>query len=161
MNYLRDPMQELPDFKFIYEDFENLFLSREAFEQGKSFYIDISGKDNIIETDTYEEYLAIAQVKLASQFETLKIEGVEKICGFKDGTVHAFRYWENSPSFGFHTDPVDVIIEVKQGSKVMEVENSVFVIHQECLLKIPANTPHRALNEKEGLMFSYGLYDTE
>jgi mannose-6-phosphate isomerase-like protein (cupin superfamily) len=154
-------MQELPDFKFIYEDFENLFLSREAFEQGKSFYIDISGKDNIIETDTYEEYLAIAQVKLASQFETLKIEGIEKLCGFKDGTVHAFRYWENSPSFGIHKDPVDVIIEVKQGSKVMEVENSVFVIHQECLLKIPANTPHRALNEKEGLMFSYGLYDTE
>lgn len=152
---------QLPDFEFTYEDFENLFLSREAFEQGKSFYIDISGKDNIIETDTYEEYLAIAQVKLAMQFETLKIEGIEKICGFKDGTVHAFRYWENSPSFGFHTDPVDVIIEVKQGSKVMEVKDNVFVINEGCLLKIPANTPHRALNEKEGLMFSYGLFDTE
>ena len=151
----------LPDFEFNYQDFENLFLSKRAFEQEKSFYIDISGKDNIIKTDTYEEYLAIAQVKLASQFETLKIEGVEKLCGFKDGTIHAFRYWKQSPSFGVHVDPVDVIIEVKQGSKVMEVEGDKFVIHKGCHLKIPANTPHRALNEEEGLMFSYGLYDTE
>ena len=152
---------QLTDFKFTYEDFENLFLSREAFEQGKSFYIDISGKDNIIETDTYEEYLAIAQVKLASQFETLKIEGIEKLCGFKDGTVHAFRYWENSPSFSVHKDPVDVIIEVKQGCKIMEVDGVKYTLLQDCALHIPANIPHRALNEKEGLMFSYGLFDTE
>lgn len=154
-------MLELPDFKFTYQDFENLFLSKKAFEQERSFFIDMFGKDNIIKADTYEEYLAIAQVKLATQFETLKIEGVEKLCGFKDGTIHAFRYWKQSPSFGIHKDPVDVIIEVKQGSKVMEVDYEKVTIHKDCFLKIPANTPHRAFNEEEGLMFSYGLYDTE
>lgn len=151
----------LPDFKFTYQDFEDHFTSVEAFENGRSFYIDNSGKDHIIEADTYEEYLAIAQMKLAMQYETLKIEGIEKLCGFKEGTVHAFRYWEQSPSFGVHTDPVDVIIEVKQGWKIMEVNMFKYNLHEDCSLKIPANTPHRALNEKEGLMFSYGLYDTE
>ena len=154
-------MQKLPDFKFTYQDFENYFTSVEAFENGRSFYIDISGKDHIIEADTYEEYLAIAQMKLAMQYETLKIEGIEKLCDFKDGTVHAFRYWEQSPSFGVHTDPVDVIIEVKQGWKIMEVTGQRYSIYEGCVLSIPANTPHQALNEKEGLMFSYGLYDTE
>lgn len=154
-------MLELPDFKFTYQNFEDYFTSVEAFENGRSFYIDISGKDNIIKSDTYEEYLAITQMKLAAQHETLKIEGIENLCGFKNGTIHAFRYWKKSPSFAMHTDPVDVIIEVKQGCKVMEVIDQRYVIREECILSIPANTPHRALNEEEGLMFSYGLYDTE
>lgn len=154
-------MLQLPDFKFTYQDFEDYFTSKEAFENKRSFYIDISGKDSIIESDTYEEYLAIAQTKLALQQETLKIEGIEKLCGFKNGTIHAFRYWQDSPSFGVHTDPVDVVIEVKQGWKVMEVTDQKYSIFEGCILTIPANTPHRALNEEEGLMFSYGLYDTE
>lgn len=152
---------QLPNFKFTYQDFEEYVLSHAAYMYDRSFYIDKSGKDVRIVSDTYEEYYAKVQVKLAEQSETLKIEGIEKLCDFKEGTIHAFRYWKQSPSFAVHTDPVDVIIEVKQGCKVMEVIDQRYVIREECSLRIPANTPHRALNEEEGLMFSYGLYDTE
>jgi mannose-6-phosphate isomerase-like protein (cupin superfamily) len=152
-------MLKLPEFKFDYKDFENYFTSKEAFENKRSFYIDKNGKDVIIESETYEAYLAITQIKLIEQQDTLKIEGIEKLCGFEHGTVHAFRYWKNSPSFDTHTDPVHVIVEVKKGWKIMDIDRYRFNIPEGNAVDIPAGTPHKALNEKEGLMFSYGLYD--
>lgn len=152
---------QLPNLQWSYKDFEDYVLSHEAYMWDRTFYIDIDGKDVKIISDTYEEYFAKVQIKLAEQFDSIKVEGIERIAGWTEGTIHAFRYWENSPSFGTHTDPVDVIIEVKQGLKIMEVTGQRYSIYEGCILSIPANTPHRALNEKEGLMFSYGLYDTE
>lgn len=149
----------LPSFEFTYQKFEDYILSEEAFLYDRTFTIDKAGKDDKIVSDTYEEYYAKVQVKLVEQHDTLKAEGIELLCGWKHGTIHAFRYWENSPSFDTHTDPVHVIIEVKQGWKIMDIAGYRFNLAEGQTVGIPANTPHRALNEKEGLMFSYGLYD--
>lgn len=151
----------LPDLEFTYKSFEDYVLSKEAFLCGRTFYIDKDGKDDIIVSDTYEEYYAKVQVKLAEQYDTIKVEGIESLCGWEHGTIHAFRYWENSPSFPEHTDPVDVIIEVHDGEKFIEVKGVMHHLIKGEAVSIPANTPHRALNKKEGLMLSYGLYDTE
>lgn len=160
MKCLLEPMQ-LPDFKFTYQDFEDYILSYDAYMFDRTYYIDNRGKDVRIISDTYEEYFAKVQIKLVEQSDTLKVEGIERLCDWKDGTIHAFRYWESSPSFPDHTDPVDVVIEVQEGAKIMIVDNIKYDLRQFETVVIPANTPHRAVNEKEGLMFSYGMYDTE
>jgi mannose-6-phosphate isomerase-like protein (cupin superfamily) len=152
---------KLPNIKWTYQDFEDYVLSHEAYMYDRTLYIDKDGKDVKIVSDTYEEYFAKVQIKLAEAFDTIKVEGIERLCDFTDGTIHAFRYWEGSPSFGEHTDPVDVIIHQCEGAKVMEVAGNIKDIIEDEFLMIPANTPHRALNDKEGLMFSYGLSDTE
>ena len=152
---------QLPDFKFTYLSFEDYILSTEAYEYDRTYYIDNRGKDVKIISDHYTEYFAKVQMKLAEQRDTLKVEGIERLCDWKDGTIHAFRYWKDSPSFAEHTDPVDVIIEVLEGGKVIEMDGLKYDLIQYETLVIPANTPHRAVNEKEGLMFSYGLSDTE
>ena len=152
---------QLPDFKFDYNEFEEYVLSYDAYMYDRTFYIDNCGKDVKIISDTYEEYFAKVQVKLAEASDTLKVEGIERLCDWKDGTIHAFRYWENSPSFPVHTDPVDVIIEVHEGEKDIEVNGLNHNLRRYETVVIPANTPHRAMNKSEGLIFSYGLSDTE
>ena len=153
---------QLPDIDFKYKEFEEYALSYDAYMYDRTFYIDNRGKDVKIVSDTYEEYFAKVQIKLAEQSDTIKVEGIEQICGWKDGTIHAFRYWPNSPSFPEHTDPVDVILEVHEGSKTIEVDGKIHNLDKfDPVLVIPANTPHRALNDKEGIMLSYGLSDTE
>ena len=152
---------QLPNLNWTYTDFEDYILSHDAYMYDRTFYIDNRGKDVRIVSDDYNEYLAKVQVKLAEQSDTLKVEGIELICDFTEGTIHAFRYWENSPSFGEHTDPVDVILQVKQGGKLIEINGEEKYLEEEDTWWIPANTPHRALNTVEGLMFSYGVSDTE
>jgi mannose-6-phosphate isomerase-like protein (cupin superfamily) len=152
---------QLPNIKFTYEEFEEYILSEEAFLYDRTFTIDKFLKDDKIESDTYEEYYAKLQIKLAEQHDTLKVEGIELLYGFEHGTIHAFRYWKDSPSFPVHTDPVDVILEVHEGEKFIEVNGEMHNIIKGETISIPANTPHRALNEKQGLMLSYGLHNTE
>lgn len=152
---------QLPNLEWTYNDFDDYVLSHDAYIWDRTFYIDIFGKDVKIESDTYEAYYAKVQVKLAEQFDTIKVEGVELQCDWPNGTIHAFRYWECSPSFLEHTDPVDVVLEVKDGAKVIEVNGSEIYLEKNDVWWIPANTPHRALNSVEGLMFSYGVSDTE
>lgn len=152
---------QLPNLLWTYADFEDYLLSHEAYMYDRTFYIDNRGKDVRIVSDNYNEYLAKVQVKLAEQSDTIKVEGIEHLCDFTEGTIHAFRYWENSPSFAEHTDPVDVILQVQQGGKVIEINGEEKYLEEGDIWWIPANTPHRALNTVEGLMFSYGVSDTE
>jgi quercetin dioxygenase-like cupin family protein len=140
---------QLPNIKFTYEEFEEYILSEEAFLYDRTFTIDKFLKDDKIESDTYEEYYAKVQIKLAEQHDTLKVEGIELLYGFEHGTIHAFRYWK------------DVILEVHEGEKFIEVNGEMHNIIKGETISIPANTPHRALNEKQGLMLSYGLHNTE
>lgn len=151
----------LPDLKWTYQQFEEYVLSYEAYMYDRTLYIDNRGKDVKIVSNDYNEYLAKVQVKLAEAQDTIKVEGIERLCDFKDGTIHAFRYWKESPSFGVHTDPVDVLLHVSAGYKMIEVNEVNQQLEEGDFWHIPANTPHRALNTKEGLMFSYGLFDTE
>lgn len=152
---------QLPKLKWSYEDFEEYVLSHEAYMYDRTLYIDNRGKDVKIVSDDYNEYLAKVQVKLAESNDTIKVEGIEHVCDFKEGTIHAFRYWKESPSFGVHTDPVDVLLHVSAGHKTIEVNDVIHNLDEGDFWMIPENTPHRALNVREGLMFSYGLSDTE
>jgi mannose-6-phosphate isomerase-like protein (cupin superfamily) len=103
---------------------------------------------------------------------TIKIEGMEKFnseiydkCNeyklkYKHNgavTCHVFLSQENSPSFGEHTDPDDVIIYCCEGIKTMKIDNQYTVIKQHQDFFIPANTPHQALNEYFALTLSFGL----
>lgn len=152
---------QLPDIKWTYQDFEDYVLSHEAYMYDRTLYIDKDGKDVKIVSDTYEEYFAKVQIKLVEAFDTIKVEGIERLCDFTGGTIHAFRYWKGSPSFGVHEDPVDVLLHQCEGKKSIEIAGRMNEIFEDEFLMIPANTPHRALNDEEGLMFSYGLSDTE
>ena len=152
---------QLPDIKWTYQDFEDYVLSHEAYMYDRTLYIDKDGKDVKIISDTYEEYFAKVQIKLVEASDTIKVEGIERLCDFTGGTIHAFRYWKSSPSFGVHEDPVDVLLQQCKGKKSIEIAGRMNEIFEDEFLMIPANTPHRALNDEEGLMFSYGLSDTE
>lgn len=115
------------------------------------------------------------QAAIRSEPKTVKIEAMERVFSdvyeesqrFKTssqhpGPVNAHLFWAlpGSPSFPEHTDPNDVLIVVKYGTKVMEVDGQRFELTVENPeLFIPANTPHRALNEHESIMISYGLLD--
>jgi mannose-6-phosphate isomerase-like protein (cupin superfamily) len=104
---------------------------------------------------------------------TVKIEGVERISrsvfetGVKLGQVYNHRgpitchlFWAkpNSPSFKLHTDPYDVFLKVIEGTKVMEVDGGrVEIVPDTGLFHLKGCTPHRAVNEHESWMLSFGL----
>ncbi len=72
-------------------------------------------------------------------------------------TCHAFIAQEGSPSFPMHTDPDDVIIYCCDGRKSMDINGQHITLEVGESVWIPANTPHRALNEHASTMLSIGL----
>lgn len=106
------------------------------------------------------------------QNKTIKVEGMERYsmaihnrCGWyrikhvHTGpiTCHAFIAQENSPSFGMHTDPDDVIIHCVDGEKSLIIDDKYITLKAGEEVFIPANTPHKALNEKSAFTLSFGL----
>ena len=103
---------------------------------------------------------------------TIKIEGMERFnaeiynrCNYYKLkyshvgpiTCHAFLAHQDSPSFGLHTDPDDVIIFCCDGTKTMMIDGKHTTINKGHDVYIPANTQHEALNEYPSLMLSFGL----
>lgn len=103
---------------------------------------------------------------------TIKVEGLEKysvelfnMClhlGLKYKhigpiTCHAFIAKENSPSFGLHTDPDDVVIMCIEGSKKLLIQDEYIILQPGDDVYIPANTPHQAFNETSAFTLSFGL----
>lgn len=72
-------------------------------------------------------------------------------------TCHAFIAQEDSPSFPMHTDPDDVIIYCCEGRKSMDINGQYITLEVGESVWIPANTPHRALNEHASMILSIGL----
>ena len=72
-------------------------------------------------------------------------------------TCHAFIARKDSPSFGLHTDPDDVIIYCFDGTKTLVVDGEHVTIYKGEEHHIPANTPHIALNEYAAATLSFGL----
>lgn len=104
--------------------------------------------------------------------KTIKVEGMEKYnskifkkCKFLAKkyshigpvTCHAFRSFDNSISFPMHTDPDDVYLHVVWGQKKIQFDNFEVQLKKGDRFLIPANTPHKAVNEKPSLMLSFGL----
>lgn len=108
----------------------------------------------------------------SNQLKTVKLEGMEryshaiynrcswyKIKYAHTGAVtcHGFIANENSPSFGMHTDPDDVIIYCVDGEKSLIIGDKYITVKAGEEVFIPANTPHMALNEKSAFTLSFGL----
>lgn len=72
-------------------------------------------------------------------------------------TCHAYRAFPGSESFGLHTDPMPVFLEVIEGTKNMIVNGEWHTLETGDTLFVPANTPHEAINQDESLMLSFGL----
>ena len=72
-------------------------------------------------------------------------------------TCHAFRAYPESISFDTHTDPDDVLLYVTEGIKTIQIDNRYIHLGINESLFIPANTPHRAINNDSSLMLSFGL----
>ena len=124
----------------------------------KACFIDSAGRDHIIPV------LSIGR-HIAEERNVVKVEGLEhefehivQKLGITDKhTVHCYI----SPPFGIsfpdHTDPIDVFIYVLEGSKTMMVDGEITIIEEGSYIKIPANTPHHAMNIEPSIMLSIGI----
>lgn len=146
-----------------YNEFETFALSNYALEEKIVNVIDPKGRQILIES--VSQFFSYDKC-------TVKIQSMEKynrkIFDYcfqikqtrnHNGpiTCHAFRAYKDSVSFNLHTDPDDVFLYVVEGSKCMQVEDEIFRLGVGETIFIPANTPHRALNEDDSLMLSFGL----
>jgi mannose-6-phosphate isomerase-like protein (cupin superfamily) len=141
------------------EEFENFIQNDIVYQQRLLYYIDEAGRQ--IQIDNLGH--------LHSCYgKPIKMEGAEKLnrkifnfCkSFKHNgpvTCHVFRAFENSASFGLHTDPDDVVIYCISGKKTMIVDGNLTTLNPHDTLYIPANTPHEAINDFESVMLSFGL----
>jgi|LauGreDrversion4_2_1035121.scaffolds.fasta_scaffold1086029_1 quercetin dioxygenase-like cupin family protein len=125
----------------------------------------INTKGEIIPLSSFSELYG-------SEPKTVKIEGMEKYspevyrhCEWyrllheHTGpiTCHVFIAQEDSPSFPMHTDPDDVIIYCCDGRKSLDINGQYITLEVGESITIPANTPHRALNEHASMIMSIGL----
>lgn len=146
-----------------YDEFEKFSLSNYALEEKIVSVIDYHGRQ--IQIESVSQFLSYENC-------TVKIQSMEKYnsdiynyCKHlakvrnHNGpiTCHAFRAYSNSVSFDLHTDPDDVFLYVTQGLKNIQIENRYILLGVGESLFIPANTPHRALNQYSSLMLSFGL----
>lgn len=146
----------------IYRMMELLY-NNIMYEQKLVFYIDEDGKEH--HAISFSDIMKRKNV-------SIKIEGMERFNRefYEKGielskeynhngpvTCHLFYAEKNSPSFGMHTDPDDVIIMCLEGIKTMIIEDRYIEIQTGSYVHIPYGTPHQALNEHKALTLSYGL----
>ena len=148
----------LPKFYMTFKDFEVYISSEMCYSKNATFWIDRNSNIHRITGKSYPEYLSKVQAKYMDGY-TIKLEKFEDVVGFKDGTVHVFHNWDGTESFPEHTDPIDVFIQVMDGTKCLTVNDYPFELKQHEAILIPANVKHRATNEKRALILSYGMHD--
>jgi mannose-6-phosphate isomerase-like protein (cupin superfamily) len=144
----------------LFENFENFLLTEDCFNSHDVSHIDNDGNQHYLKHSEYIAYLGEVTVLLANR-ATIKVEQAEKLFEYNNGTIHIFYNDINGPSFEEHADPVDVLIECLDGTKIMEVDGTTVILQPNQSVLIPAGTKHRALNNKKALMISYGIHDTE
>lgn len=134
-----------------------------AYEQNLVSKINIKGEQ--IPLNSFNELYS-------SELCTIKIEGMErfskslweKCCEFGviynhigPVTCHVFIAHKDSPSFDMHTDPDNVIIYCCHGTKTLIINEKHHTVKEGEYVYIPANTPHKALNEFSAVTLSFGL----
>lgn len=144
-----------------FEQFFEFVRSNDCFESHDVSIIDTEGNQHYVDQSEYYSYLANISTIIALKKETIKVEQMERYWRFDDRTIHVFYNPKNGPTFGTHTDPVNVFIECKDGVKSMEVDGKRITLLPGDKLLVPAGTPHKALNYEEALMASHGICDTE
>ena len=152
-----------------FEQFEEFLMSEKCYRKHDVSIIDKDGLQHYYDKDFVEEaelseyyaYCSTMAEHLAKSEVTIKIEQMEKHWKFDDRTIHLFYNPKNGPTFDKHTDPVDVIIECKDGLKSMWVEGKEITLRPGDKLSIRTGTEHKALNHEKALMASHGIGDTE
>lgn len=156
---------------------------------GEKFYYDVvtkyleQGQENLIcriDKDGLDHSVCtLMEIAARSATDTIKINGVERFEQVKEGlrtitdhcsefvneyeyvSVHLFRASQRAGTFKVHTDPVDLVIWCIDGMKTMEVDGVIYNIDVNQCLYIPANTPHRAINNCSSIMLSVGFESTK
>tara|TARA_Y100000289_G_C3928875_1_gene155168 strand:- start:1343 stop:1810 length:468 start_codon:yes stop_codon:yes gene_type:complete len=144
-----------------FKDFEDFLLSEKCFKSHDVSIIREGGLQDQIDTLHYWDYQSQMARHLVEEKVTIKVEQMERHWKFDDRTIHLFYNPKFGPTFDEHTDPVDVIIEVKAGSKSLEVDGLEVILTVGDKLMIPAGTKHKALNYEKALIASHGIGDTE
>ena len=144
-----------------FEQFEEFLMSGQCYNEHDVSIIDEDGLQHYIEPTEYYAYCALMAEHLAMGKVTIKIEQMEKHWKFDDRTIHLFYNPKFGPTLEKHTDPVDVIIECKAGSKSMWVDGIEVILTPGDKLSIRAGTVHKALNYERALIASHGISDTE
>jgi len=124
----------------------------------KACFIDDTGRDHVIPIFSVGRYLAEGRY-------VVKVEGleqefkhiIEKLKITENHSVHCYISPKFAKSFDVHTDPIDVFIYCLEGTKVMSIDEQLVYIEPETFVRIPANTPHRALNIFDSTMLSIGV----
>ena len=124
----------------------------------KAYYIDDQGRDHLIPVLSVGKYIA-------EERYVVKVEGLEDC--FRHVTeelniqdkysVHCYISPPFGVSFPEHSDPIDVFIYCLQGSKTMMVNQEIIIIEEGSHIKIPAGTPHHAMNVEPSIMLSIGI----
>jgi mannose-6-phosphate isomerase-like protein (cupin superfamily) len=141
------------------EEFHSFIENDIVYLQNLLYYIDAQGQEHKINNLGHLHSL---------YGNTIKLEGAEKYnkalfdyCqSFKHSgpvTCHIFRSFAGSHSFPTHVDPDDVHLRLLYGQKTIILEDTEHILNPNDCLYIPANTPHRAINNEESLMLSIGL----
>jgi mannose-6-phosphate isomerase-like protein (cupin superfamily) len=146
------------------EEFENFLLTNFPYEQKIISIIDDFGHQIVMEN--------LGQLH-SNYGKTIKVESFEKYnkeiyhyCELlkkkysHDGpvTCHVFKSFKNSKSFPMHEDLDDVFIFVIDGEKTFEFENDKNqTLKKNESIFIKSGKKHKALNEKESLILSFGI----
>lgn len=144
-----------------FEKFEEFLMSSECYWEHDVSYIDKDGLQHLIAPQEFWEYQTTIARLIAEEEVTIKVEQMQRYWKWDDRTIHVFYNPAGGPTFDTHTDPVDVIIECKDGVKHMEVDGKEIALQPGHKLLITAGQPHKALNYEKALMASHGIGDTE
>lgn len=146
------------------EEFEEFLLCDFPYEQKIVSVIDDFGRQIIVENlgqlhsnygktvkvESFEKYNA----EIYQYCESLK----KKYSHNGPVTCHAFKSFKNSKSFPMHEDLDDVFIFVVDGKKTFEFENEKKqTLKKNESLFIQSRKRHKALNEEESLILSFGI----
>ena len=144
-----------------FEQFFKFIESKKCFEYHDVSYIDAQGRQHYIDQSDYYLYQVNINKLLAEGQVTIKVEQMERHWKWNDRTIHVFYNPKFGPTFEQHTDPVDVIIECKAGSKSMWVDGMEVILQPGDKLSIPKDTEHKALNYERALIASHAIGDRE
>ena len=147
--------------KMTFDKFFKFLESTQCFEEHDVSIIDKDGLQHYVDQSDYYSYLAYINKVIAAEEETIKVEQMERYWKFSDRTIHLFYNPKNGPTFDLHTDPTDVVIECKDGTKAMDVNGYEVILMPGDKLLIHAGTEHKALNYEKALMASHAIGDTE
>lgn len=146
-----------------YDELDNFIFSNYAIQEKIVNVIDDYGRQIVIES--LPQLMSFHRCTIKVQSMEKYNESFYKRClelklKFKHPgpvTCHVFRAFENSQSFGMHTDPDDVFLYVVEGSKTIEIDGTLNELNPGDSLFIKAGTPHKAHNIQASLMLSFGL----